>query len=114
MPSIIPETLAYSGRLIGDNKPPFKVLTDLDLSYTLSVGLMIWLGRDICALYLKAGLDLALFQRNEAWFLPIPATFVIGSDGAVKARMVNPDFRARADPEEILATLHKLARSRGY
>ena len=42
--SMVPETLAYSRRLIADNGLPFRVLTDLDLAYALSIGLMIWAG----------------------------------------------------------------------
>jgi peroxiredoxin len=105
--SIIPETQAYSNRLAAEHGLPFKILTDLDLGYTLSLGLMIWVGEKIRALYAKAGIDLALFQSNEGWFLPIPATFVIGSDGNVIAKMVNPDFRKRMEPEDILTVLRK-------
>ena len=106
--SIIPETLAYSRRLIVDNELPFRVLTDLDLAYALSLGLMIWAGERIRALYLRSGLDLPLFQRNEGWFLPIPATFVIGNDGVVRARFANPDFRKRMEPQDILKAIRKL------
>jgi peroxiredoxin len=105
--SIIPETQAYSARLAADNQLPFKVLTDLDLGYTLSLGLMIWAGEKIRALYTQAGLDLALFHNNDGWFLPIPATFIIGCDGIVKAKTTDPDFRKRMEPQEILAALCK-------
>jgi hypothetical protein len=37
--------------------------------------------------------------------LPIPATFVVGRDGMVKARFVNPDFRRRMAIEDLLAAL---------
>jgi peroxiredoxin len=37
--------------------------------------------------------------------LPIPATFVIGRDGIVKARFVDPDFRRRMAIEDLLAAL---------
>ena len=107
--SVIPETIVYSRRLVADNALPFQVLTDLDLAYALSIGLMIWVGDRIRALYLKAGLDLSLFQRNEGWFLPIPATFLIGADGVVQARFADPDFRKRTEPEDILRALRKLS-----
>jgi peroxiredoxin len=94
--SIIPETAAYSSKLARDHQLPFKVLTDLDLGYTLSMGL-----------YRQVGIDLALFHNNEGWFLPIPATFIIGSGGIVVAKMADPDFRKRMEPETILAALQK-------
>jgi len=37
--------------------------------------------------------------------LPIPATLVVGKDGRVKARFVDPDFRHRMGIEEIRRAL---------
>jgi len=37
--------------------------------------------------------------------LPIPATLVVGKDGRVKARFVDPDFRHRMGIEDILSAL---------
>jgi len=37
--------------------------------------------------------------------LPIPATFVVGTDGLIKARFVDPDYRRRMDIDEMLAAL---------
>jgi peroxiredoxin len=45
------------------------------------------------------------FHGNDGWVLPIPATFVIGRDGMVKARFVDPDFRHRMAIEDLLAAL---------
>jgi hypothetical protein len=37
--------------------------------------------------------------------LPIPATFVIGTDGQVRARFVDPDYRKRMSIEDLLDAL---------
>lgn len=37
--------------------------------------------------------------------LPIPATFVVGADGVVRARFVDPDYRRRMAVEELLDAL---------
>ena len=103
--SIIPETLSYSRSIVEENKLSFKVLTDLDLGYTLSLGLAIWVGDQVRTLYQGSGLDLALFQNNEGWLLPLPATFILGAGGKIIARSVEPDFRKRMEPHEILAAL---------
>ena len=83
----------------------FTVLTDLDLAYALSLGLVFWGGEEIKDAYLKFGIDLAQFQGHGGWLLPIPATLVVGSDGRVKARFVDPDFRHRMGMETILGAL---------
>ena len=69
--SIIPETLAYSRRLIADNELPFRVLTDLDLAYALSLGLMIWVGDRIRTLYSPASI-FRFFREMKAGFCPSP------------------------------------------
>jgi len=40
--------------------------------------------------------------------VPIPATFVVGRDGVIVARHVDPDFRNRMDIEAIVAALNAL------
>jgi peroxiredoxin len=41
--------------------------------------------------------------------LPIPAVFVIGRDGLVKARFVDPDFRTRMAIDDLIAALKAAA-----
>jgi peroxiredoxin len=105
--SIVPETAEYARLLQVKRGLPFRVLTDLDLGYALSLGLVFWVGKKIMQMYRDFGLDLARFQGHGGWLLPIPATLVVGSDGRVKARFVNPDFRHRLRMEDILAALRK-------
>jgi peroxiredoxin len=53
----------------------------------------------------KIGRRLPQYQGNDAWMLPIPATFVVATDGRVKARFVDPDYRKRMTIEELIAAL---------
>ena len=103
--SVIPETGRYAHQMIETNALPFQVLIDLDLSYALSLGLVVPAGAEIREIYERYDLDLPRFQSNECWLLPIPATIIVGTDGRVKARFVDPDFRHRMPLDEILAAL---------
>ena len=51
--------------------------------------------------------DLPRFHGNDGWVLPIPATFVVGRDGLVKARFVDPDFRKRMEIDDLIAALKR-------
>jgi peroxiredoxin len=106
--SIMPEKAQYTKRAIADNAFPFPILTDVDLGYALSLGLVFWVGADVKKLYGELGLDLAVFQGNASYFLPIAAKFVIDRDGKVKAREINVNFRERMEPSEIIAALERL------
>ena len=103
--SIVPETAKYAQTLQTARGLPFRVLTDLDLAYALSLGLVFWVGDKIKEMYRQFGIDLAQFQGNGGWLLPIPATLVVGHDGRVKARFVDPDFRHRMNIEDIFKAL---------
>ena len=46
--------------------------------------------------------DLPTFQGNNSWMLPIPATFVVGRDGTIKARFMDPDYRKPMDMREAI------------
>jgi peroxiredoxin len=77
----------------------------MDNGYALSLNLAIWVGPDLEALLSSLGRSLPEYQGNEAWTLPIPATFVVGQDGIVRTRYVDPDFRRRVAVEELLRAL---------
>src|SRR5665648_564117 len=103
--SIVPERGQYARDLQDKRGLPFSVLTDLDLMYAFSMGLVFWVGDKIKEMYGQFGIDLEQFQGNGGWLLPTPATFVVGRDGRVKARFVDPDFRRRMQTEDILTAV---------
>jgi hypothetical protein len=41
--------------------------------------------------------------------MPIPATFIVGTDGIIRDRFVDPDYRRRMDIDHLIAAL-RLAR----
>ena len=106
--AIMPETQEYSEKFKAEAGAPFPVLTDLDNGYALSLNLAIWLG--IENQRLLSYQDMAKFHGNDGWLLPIPAVFVVGRDGVVKARFVDPDFRKRMEIDDLLEALEQASR----
>lgn len=49
--------------------------------------------------------DLPAYRGNDTWVVPIPATFVVGQDGRIRARFVDPDYRKRMAIEDLLAAM---------
>ncbi len=99
--SIVPDRQAYASRFKAVLDLPFSVLTDIDNGYTLTLGLAIRVGEELKTLLPSRGIDLAEYQGNSGWFLPIPATYVVAQDGLIRARFVDPDFRQRMEIERI-------------
>jgi peroxiredoxin len=105
--AIVPESVEYARVLKQTCGLPFTVLVDHNLGFALSLWLVFWLGQELKDTYLKLGVDLARFQGNDGWFLPIPATFVVASDGHVLARFIDPDFRRRMPIADIITALRR-------
>lgn len=99
---IAPETQEYTMELKADVTAPFPILSDLDCGYALQLELAIKIPEEKRRAMTAAGWNIADFNDNASWTLPIPATFVVGRDGKVKARFVDPDYRRRMDIENIL------------
>lgn len=103
--AIMPEVQQFAEKFKSEADAPFPVLTDLDNGYALSLNLAIWLGTEIERLLSYQ--DMKHFNGNDGWVLPIPATFVVGRDGLVKARFVDPDFRKRMEIDDLIAALKR-------
>ena len=103
--AITPDRQRFAATLKAQAKAAFPVLTDMDNGYALSLNLAIQVDDDLKANLLQLGVNIAASQGNEAWMLPIPATFVVGSDGVIAARRMDPDFRRRMDIEDLLAAM---------
>lgn len=106
--SIMPECGSYTQKVRAMTGDALTVLSDVDNGYALSVGVVMWLGDEVRALYEQFGIDIVRYQGNETWFVPIPATFVVDRAGTIVGRKVDPDFRHRMDIEEILSVLDQL------
>jgi peroxiredoxin len=88
-----------------------EVLCDVDHGIALELGLAFHLGGELRERYLSCGLDLGEAYGSASWFLPVPATFVIDREGIVRFAFIDPDFRVRAEPAEVLAEVRRLTRT---
>jgi peroxiredoxin len=105
--AIIPDRQAFATEFKKDAHGRVPILIDIDNGYAMSLGLTFWVGDEMKRMMLDAGRDLPKFQGNDSWLLPIPATFVIGRDGKVTARFIDPDYRKRVTIEELLTALQE-------
>jgi peroxiredoxin len=103
--AIMPDREHFAASFKLDADLHYPVLTDIDNGYALSLNLAIWVGAELERLMSAAGRDLAAYQGNDAWFMPIPATFVVAADGTVSTRFIDPDYRRRMTVEDLLAAL---------
>lgn len=108
--AITPEAGGAALRTKVDRGLDFEILCDLDNTLALECGLVFRVPDDVRQAYMSQGLDLSRIYGNGNWFLPTPATYIVGSDGVIAHAYVNPDFRHRLEPSEILRALDALKR----
>jgi peroxiredoxin len=107
--AITPDRQRFARAVKEDSGAAFPILTDMDNGYALSLGLVLHVSPELQQMMGARGRDLPAFQGNDSWTLPIPATFIVGTDGLVKARFIDPDFRKRMAIEDLLAALRAAA-----
>lgn len=103
--AIMPDRQQFAETFKTESRARFPILTDLDNGYALSLNLVIWVGSEMERMIASAGRDIPSYQGNISWMLPIPATFVVGTDARIKARFVDPDYRKRMGVEALLTAL---------
>jgi len=100
--AISPQLPEYSRELKFQHKLDFPVLQDQHNEVARKFGLVFRLPDDLQNAYRSFGLDLARYNGDPSWELPIPGAFVIGRDGKVKYASADPDYTVRPEPDALI------------
>ena len=106
--AISPEPPDASLSTAEKNELDFEVLSDVDGSAAKAYKLLFDFSEQLKAAYIGMGRDLSAVNADGQWHLPIPATYVIARDGRVELAYVDPEYRNRLEPSDILAALQRL------
>jgi len=103
--AIAPETPDNSLSTKETHDLTFEVLSDADNVVAREFGLVFEIPEYLRPVYQSLGIDLAAYNGNDKFELPVPATYVVNTDGKIVHAFVNVDYTQREDPDNILATL---------
>ncbi|MEB3336428.1 MAG: peroxiredoxin-like family protein [Leptolyngbyaceae bacterium] len=106
--AISPQTPDSSLSTIEKNELSFEVLSDVGNQVARDFGLVFTVPEVLRPIYQQFGIDLAAANGDKTFELPIPATYVVNSEGAIAHAFVNPDYTQRQDPIEIVTVLQTL------
>ena len=107
--AISPEKQEYSRKIIVTRKLNFEILTDEGNQVAEQFGLKFALSPDMKALYQDDfNINLKLYHGDDDWTLPIPARFVVRSDGVIVYAESSPDYKQRPDPAELMPALQSM------
>jgi peroxiredoxin len=110
--AISPQTAPNSRRSQRDNKLGFPILTDAKAEVANAFGIRFALPNYLVEVYKGFKNDLPLVNDDPSWVLPMPARYVIGTDGIIAYAEINPDYTQRPDPSELLPVLDRMRASK--
>ena len=101
--------LPQAGQVTAEkNGLTFRLLSDRGNAVAKRFGLVFALPPELREFYLSLGIDLAAFNGDESFELPLTATYLIGRDGVVRNVVVDADYVKRMEPADIVAGLRAM------
>jgi peroxiredoxin len=86
----------------------FSVLVDRGGEVTARFGLRWQLQAYLREAYEMFDVDLGRYNGEKSWALPMPAFFVVGTDGVICYAEVDPDATRPLDPRNVLPVLDRI------
>ncbi|MBF2017277.1 MAG: AhpC/TSA family protein [Rivularia sp. T60_A2020_040] len=106
--AISPQTPDNSLSTVEKNELTFAVLSDVGNQVARQFGLVFTIPEALRPIYQRFGINLPASNGDESFELPIPATYVVNTDGVIIHAFVNPDYTQRQNPEEIITILKEM------
>lgn len=108
--ALTPELPDKSLTTIEKNNLPFAVLSDTENTVARTYDLVFKLDSETANRY-ESKFGLSQYNGNDKAELPIPATYVIDQKGIIRYAFVNPDYKKRANPDEVVMQLTQLVKA---
>lgn len=79
-----------------------KILVDVDNGFALALNLLMSIDDATANTYQRHGINISANQIGKSWFLPIPASFLVSSNGIIAMRHLDTDFRNRLSLDDFI------------
>lgn len=103
--AVTPETQENVKKTIEKTKASFPVLEDEGMAIMKSYKVNFAVDEKTVEKYKGYGIDFDKANGSNGANLPVPATYIIGTDGKIKYAFFNTDYRKRTSVQEILNNL---------
>lgn len=107
--AISPQDVQHTKATVEDLGLGYHVLSDKGNRLARKVGLVYAFDEDAKEAYRSLGTDLAEYNGDESWTLPIPALFIVGRDSVVRHTYADSNYTVRPEPSEVIERLRELA-----
>ncbi|MCA9105836.1 MAG: redoxin domain-containing protein [Planctomycetales bacterium] len=106
--AVSPDNLTNTRDNVEKNEIPFPVYSDSSVAATKAFGLAFRVDDQTIERYRGFGIDLERASGYDHHALPVPAVFIIDTDGKIAFAHSDPNYRVRLDAEKILEQVKEL------
>ncbi len=106
--AISPQVPDKSSDQITNSQLTFEVLSDIGNKLAKNCGLVFTLPESLRPIYDAWQIDIPGHNGNDSFELPIPATFIVDTDGMIRYAFADMDYTHRLEPNIIIEQLKKL------
>lgn len=89
----------------------FPLLSDAGNAVARQFGLAYRVPDYLKQMYLRTFVNLKVYNGDESWELPVPATYIIAPGGSILWAAVDSNYMRRPEPAEVVERLRQLAPS---
>jgi len=106
MLSISPQLEKHNKQIVDRQRLNFDLLSDSENKIAAQFGLR-WIMRNPLKSLYKDSFKISLpdYNGDDSWTLPIPARFIIGTDGVIKYVEYSIDYTKRPNPDVLVEAL---------
>jgi peroxiredoxin len=105
--AISPQTIQQSLFMADQHEVKFSLLSDAGNLVARDFGLSYRVPEDQQRVYQRVFVNLPFIHGNSNWELPVPATYILGTDGAILWTWHSADYSERPEPSAILEELSR-------
>jgi peroxiredoxin len=103
--AVSPQSPDHNMALTEKHELTFEVLTDENNKLAKQLGISFKLQEFAIPTYQAIGINLEDFNQDDENTLPVPAVFVVDTDGVVIYKFVDTDYRNRLNIDELIQSL---------
>ena len=81
----------------------YTLLSDPSMQVAQNFGIAFKVDDKTVEKYKNWGIDLEKASGYNHHYLPVPATYLVGTNGIIQFQYTNPDYKVRLDPEVLVA-----------
>ena len=106
--AISPQSPDNSRKTQQEIKLSFPILSDKNCELADKFGIRWMPSQALQGVYRNFGTDVGAFNGEGSWALPMPARYVIATDGEIVYAKINPNYTHRPEPSDVCPVLEKL------